>query len=363
MDDHGASGEPSMNFAETTAAYEKWLAKQLTLIPQDLALKHKAMKADLFSFFRATFYRWAQLYPQICDATAPQVLAVGDLHVENFGTWRDSEGRLTWGVNDFDEVARMPYTIDLVRLAASAHIAIEAEHLQIALRDACGSILKGYRESLESGGCPWVIAGHHPWLRDMVNPGLRDPILFWEKLITLQRVKGSAPKTARRAIEKLMPARSLEYNLAHRIAGLGSLGRQRFVGVAEFEGGLVCREAKALAPSAWEWANGKRLSGIHYQRALDISVRDRDPFVRVKDGWIVRRLAPDCTRIEMSMFPKQRDETRLLHAMGWEIGNLHLGSGSKVKLLADLKKRGTGWLHRDADRMVKATRADWTSQK
>jgi len=31
------------------------------------------------------------------------VLAVGDLHVENFGTWRDAEGRLIWGVNDFDE--------------------------------------------------------------------------------------------------------------------------------------------------------------------------------------------------------------------------------------------------------------------
>jgi len=36
------------------------------------------------------------------------VLAVGDLHVENFGTWRDAEGRLIWGVNDFDEAWRLP---------------------------------------------------------------------------------------------------------------------------------------------------------------------------------------------------------------------------------------------------------------
>ena len=61
---------------------------------------------------------------------SPEVLAVGDLHVENFGTWRDIEGRLIWGINDFDEVGRMPYTIDLVRLAASAHIAIDTEQLQ-----------------------------------------------------------------------------------------------------------------------------------------------------------------------------------------------------------------------------------------
>ena len=39
-----------------------------------------------FPFFRATFYRWAQLYPEVCAdcADAPEVLAVGDLHVENF---------------------------------------------------------------------------------------------------------------------------------------------------------------------------------------------------------------------------------------------------------------------------------------
>jgi hypothetical protein len=44
----------------------------------------------------------------------------GDLHVENFGTWRDVEGGLVWCMNDFDEVCRMPYTIDLVRLAKRA---------------------------------------------------------------------------------------------------------------------------------------------------------------------------------------------------------------------------------------------------
>ena len=56
-------------------------------------------------------------------ATGPEVLAVGYLHIENFGTWRDAEGRLVWGINDFDEACRMPYAIDLVRLAASAVIA------------------------------------------------------------------------------------------------------------------------------------------------------------------------------------------------------------------------------------------------
>lgn len=39
-------------------------------------------------------------------------MAVGDLHVENFGTWRDIEGRLVWGVNDFDEAHPLSYAND-----------------------------------------------------------------------------------------------------------------------------------------------------------------------------------------------------------------------------------------------------------
>ncbi len=112
------------------------------------------MAQDVFPFFRATFYRWMQLWPKVCAdaARAPRVLAVGDLHVENFGTWRDVEGRLVWGINDFDEVYELPYTIDLVRLAASAHIAIRESRLAIAAKDACVAILDGYKKSLQMGG-------------------------------------------------------------------------------------------------------------------------------------------------------------------------------------------------------------------
>ena len=146
-----------MNIVKATAGYEKWLSRELRILPDDLELKHQAMRESLFGFFRATFYRWAQLWPGVCPecADAPELLAVGDLHIENFGTWRDVEGRLIWGINDFDECTRMPYTIDLVRLAASAHLAVSAERLRIEHREACGAILTGYRECIEAGapGC------------------------------------------------------------------------------------------------------------------------------------------------------------------------------------------------------------------
>jgi hypothetical protein len=352
-----------MNIAKATYGYETWLAKHLTLLPADLKRKHQAMAEDVFFFLRATFYRWMQLWPKVCanEARAPRVLAVGDLHVENFGTWRDIEGRLVWGINDFDEVYELPYTIDLVRLAASAHIAIRQSRLKIAAKDACGAILSGYRKGLERGGLPIVLADEHQWLHQMVTGVLRDPIQYWKKLDGLPTWKGRVPKNARRAIERLMPEVGLDYRIAHRVAGLGSLGRQRFVGIALCRGGRVAREAKALAPSACVWAcGGKASERIRYQEALDRSVRDLDPFVRLRGRWIVRRLAPDCSRVELSSMPKERDESKLLHAMGFETANVHLGTRrADERILADLGKRPTDWLHKAATAMVKATTADF----
>jgi len=356
-----------MKVAKATSEYEAWLGKHLTLLPADLKRKHTAMTEALFPFFRATFYRWMQLWPDICAAQnkAPRVLAVGDLHVENFGTWRDVEGRLVWGINDLDEAYQLPYTIDLVRLAASAHIAIRDARLQIAARDACDAILAGYKKSLQAGGRPYVMAEGHDWLRSMVTGVLRDPVQYWAKFDALPTWRGRVPKSARRALERMLPESELEYRVAHRIAGLGSLGRERYVALAMYRGGKVAREAKALAPSACVWAlSGKSSERIRYQEALDHSVRAIDPFVQLKGRWIVRRLAPDCSRVELSHMPKERDESRLLQAMGFETANVHLGTPRAAQpILRDLAKRPRHWLHDAAAAMVKATTADWQEFK
>ena len=348
-----------MTFRKATAAYEQWLATKLEIVDEDLREKHALMRDALFPFLRATFYRWCQLWPEACPECdkAPAVLAVGDLHVENFGTWRDAEARLVWGINDFDEVAQMPYTIDLVRLAASAHMAIDAGHLRIDHREACTSIVDGYKAGIEAGGQPWILSEKHVWLSELV--ALRDPVAFWGKLHALPEFKGRVPKDARRGLERMLPEAGLTYRVAHRVAGLGSRGRQRFVALANYAGGSVCREAKALAPSAWDWARGKTSDNIRYQQALDKSVRAVDPFVRLKDCWIVRRLAPDCTRVELASVPHDKEKTKLLHAMGWETANVHLGSKRSRVILGDLVRRPEHWLHEAAARMVKATTADW----
>src|SRR5690349_13597633 len=143
------------------------------------------MKEDgAHAFLRATFYRWVQLW-QKAGIDGPKVLSVGDIHVENFGTWRDAEGRLVWGVNDFDEVCELPYTSDLVRLGVSARLAIKAlEDFETSPADACEFILQGYAKSvLASPATPFVLAEDNPALTRLVEQTflVTPPEKFWKK--------------------------------------------------------------------------------------------------------------------------------------------------------------------------------------
>jgi hypothetical protein len=353
--------EPIVDVFEVTKDYESWMAGHIPLVREDLDLKHKRMAEATFPFLRATFYRWAQLWRETCTdlATGPEVLAVGDLHIENFGTWRDAEGRLVWGINDFDEACRMPYAIDLVRLAASAVIARKEQNFEIAANDACEALLEGYIEGIDAGGKAFVLEESHHALREMALGAERDPVRFWSKMNSWPDCH-TAPSPVLALMKAHLPSPDLPFRVVHRVAGLGSLGRQRYVALAMWHGGMVAREAKALLPSAWEWACGKPETGIHYDTILKRTERSPDPHAAVVKNWLVRRLAPHCSRIEIADFPAVRDNRRLLHAMGREIANTHVGTPETIPAIKlDLKKRKSGWLHDATQAMVEVTMCDW----
>src|SRR6202040_1214417 len=169
-----------------------------------------------------------QLWPTVCRQLqrAPHVLAVGDLHVGSFGTWRDAEGRLCWGVDDFDEAYPLPYTNDLVRLAASAKITIDAGGLDLKFKDACNAILDGYKESLENEGCPFVLAEEETNLEKLGIDAIRSPQGFWQKLNARPTVhNGGLPRSAKHALKISLPDPKLQFKVVRREAGLGSLGQ------------------------------------------------------------------------------------------------------------------------------------------
>src|SRR3954454_24439012 len=108
-----------------TRAYEQWLRSVVeNVYAPDVRYKHSEMRSKkhgAFPLLRATYYRWVEFFPAQCPELmkAVRVPSVGDAHVENFGTWRDADGRPIWGINDLDEADVLPFTNDLVRLATS----------------------------------------------------------------------------------------------------------------------------------------------------------------------------------------------------------------------------------------------------
>ena len=266
-----------VDIREASRAYERWLGERVPLVRGDLALKHRLMSKDVFSFLRATFYRWAQLWPDVCHelADAPAVLAVGDLHVENFGTWRDAEGRLIWGVNDFDEVVSVPYTQDLVRLGTSALLAVEASPLTLSARRGCESILEGYTESLRTGGGAAVLAERYSWLRDLAVARLKDQRPYWDHMRSLRTVSGRVDERVRDQLVADLQAR---------------VELETIPSVANFvlchlppegpDAASVCQHCRMHGVYLRDAANMSRSLGTH---ALRIAVKDAETNHRVVD--------------------------------------------------------------------------------
>ena len=347
-----------------TRAYEQWMRASIPVVESELSAKHAQMKTDPFLFFRGTYYRWAQVWPAVCKdlARAPKVLAIGDLHVGSFGTWRDAEGRLCWGVDDFDEAYPLSYTNDLVRLAASVKMMTDAKQIDLKFRKACEALVEGYDRAVREGGRPIVLAENETDLERLGFQSLKAPPHFWEKLLRHPPVRmAQFPKDAKAAIETTLPSSAIRYKVVRRQAGLGSLGQPRFVAIAEWQGGCIAREAKAYLPSACVWLRRRgRDQTCYYEKLITLATRSRDPYQKVVGKWIVRRLSPDSNPIEISDLPTERDDDILLYAMAQETANVHLGTrGVRERIVRDLRSRRRNWLRSAAKDMAKTMERDW----
>jgi hypothetical protein len=347
-----------VDIVKATASFEAWLAARTPLVAADVERKHRLMAdaTNPFPFFRGTFYRWSQrwlaLGGDLCDA--PPVLAVGDIHVENFGTWRDAEGRLAWGVNDFDEAGLLPYTNDLVRLAASAALAARQDRMSLSVAAVCDAVLHGYRTGLKRrrDGLlrPTLVDGDKAWLA----PPPPDPHAWWRRMKLELAGTGRVPREAGSVLRSLVPDGARVSAIGARVAGVGSLGKRRFAIVAEWHGGPVAREVKALVPSALCWARDEdrppALTAI-----LRSAVRSPDPHFQVCGEWVCRRVAPDMDKAELNAAPGTAG--RLLETMGRALACVHADDTADV--LADLADRPRRWLRKGVNVMLDDVLTDW----
>lgn len=346
---------------QSTRDYHRWLAAALgpAFVEADLPGKYEKMASGSFPFLRATYWRWAETVLDVCPelADAPPVLAVGDIHLENFGTWRDADGRLVWGINDYDEAAPMPFVLDLVRLAASAILA--RRRGSIPARDICKEILSGYKEGLAAPG-PFVLDDSHKWLRKRVIVSEGERKAFWPEL-TEDFVDDDEPTLPPfvNALQAAVPEPPLTMEVRRRVAGAGSLGRLRLVGWGQWRNARLIREAKAAAPSGWSRAHGK--AGADRLRCLEAATgpyRAPDPWLHLEGAIILRRLSPNNRKIGAGKSLDLLLSPRMLRAMGADLAAVHAATASDGRLSAHLKTRRKGWLFDAAAKMVATTIAE-----
>ncbi len=306
-----------------TADYERWLGSRIPLVPADLARKHAEMRHDEHRFLRGTYYLWllraAEAVPDAFSrARVPQV---GDLHVENLGTWRDADGVRRWGVNDLDELARGPWLLDLVRLAVSA---ILSPHLTVGGHDVCDTLLGAWYDA-EPGPAVDLRDPDAAHLAPLV-PRAPDADRFYDGLARGPEVS-DLPRAVVAAAERVAePGWRPTWHV--REAGTGSLGHLRRVGVGPADdGSRHAREAKQLGDPTCVWAAGRHPAvpmPTADPAAYDLvsaAVRGPAGAARVRD-WQVRDLAPDVVRIQLAGQP-HRDTRRLLEAMAQAAAGVH----------------------------------------
>jgi uncharacterized protein (DUF2252 family) len=359
------------DIVESTRTFEAWMKERANISNRLLEKKHKKMAGGAFPFLRATFYRWVEQWPAVCPRLARRdddvLLAVGDLHVENFGVWQNSLGEHVWGVNDFDEACELPFTSDLVRLATSIRLAAEQQQVKAPDR-LCGWILDGYRQALRKSGGPLLVQSSRT-LRVLTKGTAENKTKFWrDKLSAGEFKRSDVPAPLAAMFRASFPrGAKLIFGEQRDPGGLGSLGRRRYTALMKGAGRIPreAREAKALLPSALYWTADEPEMRSQTATLLQHAIRSPDPFFQVHDKWLIRRLAPDVAKIEL---PHGEHDSRLrlaremIETMGWETANVHLGSRSARELEARLQQvqraAGKTWLVEASRDMAAAAHTD-----
>ena len=136
-----------------TTLYERLLAFNEGLLPEKVQLKYEAMAENAFRFFRGTCHLF---YEDLAAAEplplSPLAWICGDLHIENFGSYKGDNKLVYFDLNDFDEALLAPASYEVVRMVCSIFIAFD--NLKIEQEKALNMarlFLKTYSATLAKG--------------------------------------------------------------------------------------------------------------------------------------------------------------------------------------------------------------------
>ncbi|WP_184528552.1 DUF2252 domain-containing protein [Variovorax sp. Sphag1AA] len=302
--------------------------------PDRLKLKYQNMRSSPFVFLRGTCHLFYDRLSRIgAPRSAPLTWVCGDLHLENFGSYKGDNRLVYFDINDFDEAALAPASWDLIRFLTSLRVG--AESIAVRSREArklCEVFIESYASALCAGKAYWVE-------RDTAQGLVR---VLLDDLRERQRTQFLASRTdmkgRRRMLrtdgKKALPASDQQralaaqviqqfatgqtnpkfydvLDVARRIAGTGSLGVDRYAILVEGKGspdGNYVLDLKQAMPSSLvphlKVAQPKWKSEAHrvvtlQRRVQAVSMAFLQPVVVSGSPYVLRALQPTEDRVAL----------------------------------------------------------------
>ncbi|WP_211451023.1 DUF2252 domain-containing protein [Collimonas antrihumi] len=300
--------------------------------PQRLQMKYKNIRNDPFTFLRGTCHLFYERLPQSgVMRSAPLAWICGDLHLENFGSYKGDNRLAYFDLNDFDEAVLAPVSWELVRLLTSVLIAVHGAPDSAANgRLICRNLIDAYGAALANGKPRWVERDLATGMVGTLLDGLRgrqraaylDTRTVRKGKLRTLRVDGKkalpvsdkqrAKVTTfmqRFASEQANPDFYKVLDVARRVAGTGSLGVERYVILVQGKGspdGNYLLDLKQALPSSLapylkaaqpKWKSQAQRVVTLQRRCQAVSMAFLQPVMLGKVSYVLRGLQPSEDRV------------------------------------------------------------------
>jgi len=363
-------------------------------LPDVLAKKYAAMGQDVFRFFRGSNHLFYEdLHRQPLFRKYPATWICGDLHIENYGSYKGDNKLVYFDINDFDEAMLAPFTWDTARMATSIIVACNAMQAgDDAAAELCKIFLNAYLETLAHGKSRHI---EKETARGILEAFLCKVAMRKTKDIIKQRCTKDASALRIDGIkqlaldEKEKAGLLLQINkwmqqttdsryrfhakdVAFRISGTGSLGQKRYVFLTERSDGkpVLLDMKQSMPPTGLHWIATRQpawkgdAERIAWAQGF---MQDEPPalltayFYR-KQWYVVKALQPMDDKIGYQLIgADMKAMSVLINEMGILAASAHLrGSGRKGAATADKLMQAAG--NRQLSALLYETATDYAQQ-
>lgn len=337
--------------------------------PERLQLKYRKMRESSFVFLRGSCHLFYSRLPRSgLFRSAPAAWSCGDLHIENFGSYKGDNRLSYFDTNDYDEAALAPASWDLVRVLCSLWVAADCGALgNTKASDAkalAQTLLSAYAASLAQGKAYWLerdtAQGPVKALLDALRGRERNQFLDErtqkkpgkQRKLRIDKVKTLEVTRAQHeevgdfmqvfARDQPEPAFYKLLDVARRIAGTGSLGVERYVLLVRGKGSPDSNyllDLKRSLPSSLvphlsvpqpRWVSEAHRIVTLQQRMQAVPMALLHPVTMNKQPWVLRELQPSQDRVATDKLGRgSKNLEQLVTAMGRLIAWAQLRSAGR----------------------------------